>query len=174
MWQRVYTQSSTTIAMWLIFCCSLAIALCDLLQTMSLCSVCGGDLSVRSGGICITCRTSGDHVLQDSRKAVLGHCPNCGGRLRGKGRGYCPSRSKGHCSPWTQRDLKVTEAVADPVDEKLAAAAATRPPRALRRHSMEVSSMSSENAFVQRWRLEYIDVHVRERRLMGLCGFPSV
>lgn len=113
--------------MYCLACCCLL----PLLLAMSSCSICASRLSVRGGGICFECRTSGDTVIEDSRAAVLGYCPNCGGRLRGKGKGYCPAKSKGLCRRFTMKQFKITEAIDYPIDkgEQEAKAGTLRPPR---------------------------------------------
>ena len=139
---------------------------------MSLCNICDGPLSIRGGGICIGCRTAGEEILQDTRLAVLGYCLNCGGRLRGKGKGYCPSASKGICKRWTNKQLKIPEALDDLVEEKPVAVAVKQPPRQLRKRSLEAASMFNEDPLVHRRRVEFLDVHAQEQRLMGRCDLP--
>ena len=133
--------------------------------------MCSARLGVRGGGICIKCRTSGDSVLEDSRAAVLGYCPKCGGRLRGKGKGYCPAQSKNLCRKSTQKMLNITGAVDMPIenDEQKVKAGKPRPRRLGLKRSQELEEMLmvDEDPRVHRRRLEFFGPHLREQRLMS-------
>ena len=154
--------------MWLNSCVWLSCVVHAHLATMSACSMCGAHLSVRGGGICFGCRTSGHTLLFDTKLAVLGYCPDCGGRLRGKGKGYCHGKSQGTCKAFTKKSMNITQAIDEEIKpESMKQQAPIRPPRPTRKRSLEMANMFDEDPLVHLRRCEFFAPHLSEQRKLG-------